>query len=144
MFRDMDIETTDNGELVIENGKLKMATAYRSVTQSTLFMAMTDISGYVPDPEFGANLGSFIGKISNTATWADMERSLRGGIIQQAVLAGDMYRINVVPIDAESALVMLKLQIETKESSDSDNEPKSITYGFKYPFMTGELEVISS
>lgn len=144
MFQGMDIETSDNGELVIENGKLKIATVYRSIIQSTLFMVMTDISGYVPNPEFGSNLGSFIGQISNTATWADMERSLRGGIIQQAVLTGDMYQINVVPIDAETAFVMLKMQIETKELTDSDNEPKSVTYGFKYPFMTGELEVISS
>ncbi len=144
MYMQRDIETNDDGELVLDKGDLKLATAYRSIAQSTLFMAMTDIGGYVPDPEFGANLGTFFGKLSNPTTWADMERSVRGGIIQQAILTGDTYQITVVPVDTETALVMLRLQIVTDEELESDDEPQSVTYGFKFPFMTGELEVISS
>ncbi len=144
MYADRDVETDDQGELILENGDLKMATAHRSVSQSTLFMAMTDVGGYIPDVEFGGNLGTFIGKISNTSTWLDMERSLRGGIVQQAILTGDTYQITVVPVDTDVALVMLKLQISTAEELSSDAEPKTVTYGFKFPFMTGDLEVISS
>ena len=144
MYFQRDIETNDDGELVLENGDLKMATVHRSIAQSTLFVSMTDIGGYVPEPEFGGNMGTFIGKVSNTSTWADMERSLRGGIIQQAILTGDTYQITVVPVDTDVALVMLKLQINTDEALASDDQPQSITYGFKFPFMTGDLEVISS
>lgn len=144
MYTQVDIETNDDGELVLDNGDLKMASVHRSISQSTLFVSLTDIGGYVPDPEFGGNLGSFIGKLSNTATWADMERSLRGGIVQQAILTGDTYQITVAPVDTDVAFVMLKLNITTEEALASDGEPKSVTYGFKYPFMTGDLEVISS
>ena len=144
MYNQRDIETDDQGELILDNGDLKMASAHRSISQSTLFVSLTDVGGYMPDPEFGGNLGTFIGKLSNTATWADMERSLRGGIIQQAILTGDTYQITVVPVDTDVALVMLKLQISTAEELSSDAEPQSITYGFKFPFMTGDLEVISS
>lgn len=144
MYASHDIETNDDGELVLENGDLSMATTYRSIVQSVLFMAMTDAGGYNPDPQFGSNLGTFFGKLSNTVTWSDMERSLRGGIIQQGVLAGNSYQINVVPVDTETALVMLKLQIATVEDLESDQEPVSITYGFKFPFLTGELEVLLS
>jgi len=144
MYNQRDIETDDQGELILENGDLKMASAHRSISQPTLFVSLTDVGGYMPDLEFGGNLGTFIGKLSNTATWADMERSLRGGIIQQAILTGDTYQITVVPVDTDVALVMLKLQINTDEALASDDQPQSITYGFKFPFMTGDLEVISS
>lgn len=144
MFNTRDIECNDDGELVLDNGDLSLATSYRSIAQSTLFMSMTDLGGYVPDTEFGGNIGTFFGKLSNSATWADMERSLRGGIIQQGILGGDSYRINVVPVDTETALVMLKLQITTDEDLESDDVPQSITYGFKFPFLTGDLEVITS
>lgn len=144
MYYEKDIETDDSGELILENGDLKMATCSRSLTQSTLFVTMTDVGDYGPVPEFGGNLGSFIGKLSGTQTWQDMEKSLRGGLHNQAILSADSYQITVVPVDTDVAFVMLKLQLVTQEDLAANREPESITYGFKFPFMTGDLEAVPS
>jgi len=134
-----DVESEDNGDLVLENGDFKTATASRSVMQALSFVMLTDYGEYTPQPLTGANLGSFIGKNNTPSTRSKMRSSIKFGLSEQGAVSPDQILLNVVPVDVDKALAILKLGAIFVEKEVADVLTESLVAGFAIPYLSGTV-----
>jgi len=133
-----DIETDDEGEIVIERGDFKLATTERTALQLTNWVVLTELADYTPFPNFGANLGEYVGYPNNSRTHRLMRQSIKEGIRIQGQYGDKDVRIAVEPIAEEEAGVLVEVL------GDFYLEPDEITMGkvllaFRYPYPNGQL-----
>ena len=135
---DRDIETDDEGEILIERGDFKLATTERSAMQLANWVSLTDFGDYTPLPGFGANLSEYMGYPNIARTHRLMRQSIREAFrIQGQYLISDV-RIAVEPIHHDEAGVFLQVLGDfflTPEETTMGN----VMLAFRYPFPNGKL-----
>lgn len=137
-----DIEITDDGDLILKNGDLKMATVAQSTAQAINFVVMTDYAEYTPAPLAAGNLGAYIGGIHNSSTRSRMISSLRLGFNTQQLLTPGELSLNIVPLSADDALVTVKLVSIYVEDDEADLLTEPLIFGYLFPYSSGIIEKV--
>jgi len=141
-----DLETTDDGDLVISNGDLKIASPLRTVAQAIDQVILTNKGDLFTEPSFGANLDEFYGKPNIDANHKLMEQSIYQAINEQGLISPGDIEIDIVPIDTDEAALLVEMKGnflnlpatgEVTFNSDFDG----LVRGYKYPFTSGRIEL---
>jgi len=140
---EIDIEGTDDGDLVLDQGDLKIATSSRSIMQAVMFLVLTDYGEYTPDPLAAGNLGSFIGSVNRSSIHAKMRGSIRYGLDQQGLIKTSNIGISVTPVSIDQALLTLRMPLVFIEKQQSDILTEPLVLGFVFPYESGKVELLS-
>lgn len=137
-----DIETDDEGEIVIERGELKTATTERTAMQLVNWVVLTDFADYTPSPAFGANIVEFIGYPNTIRTHRLMRQSIRDAFrVQGNFTMGDL-RVAVEPSDIDEAAIIVHLLGEFTLDTDEESIGP-VLLAFRFPFPNGQLQQAS-
>lgn len=142
----VDIETTDDGDLVIDSiGDFKIATPLRTLAQTINNIILTNKGELLTDTSFGANLQSFYGESNRPSTHQMMEQSIIQEVRNQGYIDLSDIEIDIVPIDQNEAALMVEIKgdfvdIETTGSFGAFM-PKynGVAMGYIYPFISGRI-----
>lgn len=140
---ELDIEATDNGDLVLQDGDFKMATSARSIMQAATFIILTDYGEYMPAPLAAGNLGSFIGQLNNKSTHIKMRSSVQLGLDFQDLIDTSDVAISIVPVSIDTAMVMLKMPLVFVEKDENDILTEPLILGFIFPYESGTVEQLA-
>ena len=134
-----DIECHDGGELMFENGDLKIATAKRSFMQSLNWLVASN-RGDTFDGDSVADLGSFFGNLNIPRTHRNMEANIRRALhFQKAFAPGDV-KVKVLPVDLNEVVVTARIFGQfIEETADETNANYDLILAYVFPFGTGKL-----
>jgi hypothetical protein len=133
-----DIETDDEGEVVIERGDFKLAHSERTAMQLANFILLTDYGDYTPDPTVGANLVEFMGHPNIRRTHILMLKNMREALRYQGYFDEANLMMGVEPIDINEAGIFVHI-IGDFGLEDEDISTSKPILGFRFPFPSGEL-----
>jgi len=142
LFLELDVETDDEGEILVEQGDLKVADSQRTAIQSANFIVLTDFGDYTPEPGIAANLGEFVGYPNSARTHNLMLQNIHEAFRLQNLFLARAIRVLVSPIAEDEAGVVLKLLADFGEA-DEQGEYGSPVLAFKYPYPDGQIEQVS-
>jgi hypothetical protein len=142
MYGNRDISTTENGDLVVDNGDLAISTASESLLRTVNFCLLTNYSGYKPERHFGASPDKFIGQQNNSNTRNEIRLHIDYYLKNQGLLMGATHSLNVVPVGNHEIAVILKINTLIIESS-TEASPQEMIIAYKYDFNNGTLEAVA-
>lgn len=134
-----DIETYDGGELLFENGDLKVAETKRSHVQALNWLVASNRGDTIAGDTV-ADLGSFFGNLNINRTHRNMEANVRRAIFFQQLFAPGDVKVKVIPIDLNEVAVTVRLfgeYVEDTAAETNANYESILAYSF--PFGTGKL-----
>lgn len=145
LYLETDVETDDGGEIQLENGDLKVATATRSHLQALNWLVMTD-AGEGPGDGPAGNLGSFFGSMNVPRTHRAMEASLRQAVIDQRLFLPNDVSFRLTKVEPSVAFLRVtflgEFFINEDEGETWDGNYQVLSYTF--PFMTAEIVKIET
>lgn len=110
IYVERDIQSGNEGDIVVgENGDLVVAESTDSVRQLLKMVIATDLNELAMSQNFGANLGSLIGKNMDEAL-DRIQSMVRDGIRRsEYIYAGDVF-VDVYPIDFDKIMMFVDLR----------------------------------
>ena len=142
MYADRDINTTENGDLIVDNGDLAISTASESLLRTINFCLLTEYGDYKPERHFGASPEKFMGYPNSSITRSNIRLHIDYFLKNQGILLGSTHTLNVIPVDNHDVAVILKINEMIIETSD-DAAPKEYIMAYKYDFNNGTLEAVA-
>ena len=142
LFLERDIETDDEGEILVERGDLKMADSQRTAIQAANFIVLTDFGDYTPVPNAAGNLGEFVGYPNSARTHNLMLQNLHEGFRLQNLFLARALKIMVSPIGVDEAGVVMRILADFGERAEDDSYGSPIL-AFKFPYPDGQIEKVS-
>jgi len=133
-----DIETDDEGEVLIERGDFKIAGTERTAMQLVNWVLLTDFADYTPYPSFGANLVEYLGYPNTSRTHRLMRQSIRDGFRVQGHFGLGEFRLGVEPSDVEEAVVIVHILGDFFLEPDEESIAP-VLLAFRFPFPSGQL-----
>jgi hypothetical protein len=99
MFRGVDIEVDDEGDLVAAaGGDIKLASPQRTLQQDVAFRVRTDHLDYTPVPFLGANLTQFVGDPNTERTGQRIVENITVSLSRDPIVPPGTYFIDAVPV----------------------------------------------
>lgn len=141
MYADIDINTTENGDLIVDNGDLAISTASESLLRTVNFCLLTNYGDYKPEREFGASPDKFLGRQNNRSMRSNIRLHMDYFLKGQGILTGPTHTLNVLPVGSHEIAVILKINEVIVENS-SEAGPKEMIVAYKYDFNNGTLEAV--
>lgn len=142
LFVSRDIETDDEGEILVSGGDLKLAGTERTAIQLVNFVVLTDWGDYTPVPRAGADLGSFIGQNNIRRTHLLMRQGLRQAFQRQKAFELPALNIEVHEIGDDTAGVLVQIRAAFDGVPVDERAYGSPVLGYKFPFPTAQIERI--
>ena len=142
LFLELDVETDDEGEILVEQGDLKLADSERTAIQSANFIVLTDFGDYTPEPAIAANLGEFIGHPNSARTHNLMLQNIHEAFRLQNLFLARAIKVVVSPIAVDEAGVVLKLLADFGQTAEEDSYGSPVL-AFKFPYPNGQIEKVS-
>lgn len=139
-----DIETDDGGDIVLENGDLKIASVKRSHLQALNFIILSNRTDML-DADAAANLAVFCGAMNLPRTHRMIEEYVRRAVDNQRLFSGGDLQVRVVPIERDAVALTVRMigtYLEDQEDDRADAASGWETLGYMYPFGTGLPERI--
>ena len=118
MYGDRDISTTENGDLIVDNGNLAVSTASNSMLRAINFCLLTVYSNYKPQKDFGASPDSFIGKPNDARTRSFIRMYIDYALKRQGILTGPNYILNVAAVSDDEVAVIIRIEEEILEEEE--------------------------
>lgn len=137
-----DIETEDDGEIVVRNGEIALASVEQSRRQYLLTWLMTTRGGFAASPQVGWGGESFFGMPNAPHTHRSMERDMAFSLGR----ANDIDRGDVemgVSGLGEEALLTVLLRGTVVEPDGTTPEEDTLLQ-FLLPFTGGEIHLAGS
>ena len=141
-----DIETTDDGDLVIDTfGDLKVASPMRTMSQCMNNLMLTDKGDLKTDPTFGANIGAYIGSKNDQMTHRNMELDIMQASEDQGAAIPKDFTVDVVPIDVDTVGVIAQIKgAYLYQPTDgltplATTSTDGVTMAYIFPFSDGVL-----
>jgi hypothetical protein len=131
-----DIETDDIGELILENGDLKLASNRRTAIQLFDFIVKTNHGEYTPAPLVCGNLAEFIGSPNIRRTHNLMRLNAFEGLRLQGVFTTSDVQLEIEPIDASIAGMVARLRLQF------DTDGATIVLAYQYPYPDGAITAL--
>lgn len=134
-----DLQSEDDGDLVVSNGDLAMASVQESLKQYLLTWTLTTRGGFTTTPEVGWGAEGFIGRPNIPFTHEAMEKDL-GYAYNQAedMNVNDMaYVVSYVDTETAAATISLNGLIFEKDGSSPS---QGIVMTFSFPFYNGQIQ----
>ncbi len=142
MYGNRDISTTENGDLIADNGDLAISTASESLLRTVNFCLLTSYSDYKPEKHFGASPDKFIGQQNDRTTRNEIRLHIDYYLKNQGLLMGSTHRLNILPVGNHEIAVILKINTLIIESS-TEASPQEMIIAYKYDFNNGTLEAVA-
>lgn len=139
-YSDVDIETDDGGEIILENGDLKLATARRSHIQAVNWSVLTNREETI-HVDAVASLLQYHGAHNNARNRGAMELAIRQALMAQRVVAGSDVKARVVSIDINKVFVRVEVFGTFLGDEDLDMPTEYQILSYIYQTDTGVLEV---
>lgn len=96
-----DFKTSDDGDLVIEGGRLAFtADEGETAKQNLIFRLQTDVFDYSPDPDIGAGLHRYAGQPNTRRTASDVERTIQEALARDSRFPPGSVRVEAVPLSS--------------------------------------------
>jgi hypothetical protein len=143
MFFDTDVDSTVDGDLVVQNGDFNAATVSDTLLRTISFCLLTEYGDYKPEKEFGGAPSNFIGKPNNSHTRDFIRLYLDYALKKQGILDGSNYSMNVVPVGDHEIAIIIKIIEEIGEFASGVSTMENII-AYKYDFNNGTLEAVHS
>lgn len=140
-----DVETDDGGDIVLENGDLKLASVKRSHLQALNYIILCNRTDLL-EPDAAANLAVFCGAMNLPRTHRLIEEYVRRAVDSQGLFSLGDLRVKVVPIERDAVALTVRMSGTYLEDQDEDREDAVSGWevlGYMYPFGTGLPERIS-
>jgi hypothetical protein len=141
-FTNRDVETDDEGEILVENGDFKLANTERTAIQLVNFVVLTDWGDYTPSPRTGANLAEYIGQHNINRTHLLMMENLRHAFNRQRALETYALEVQVHEIGDDEAGVMIQIKAVFDDLDEDERSYGSPILGYKFPFYSAQIERI--
>lgn len=105
-----DIEWDDDGDLVVDDtGDLKLASPERTVIQDIEFRLKTQYWDYAPDPQIGANLSKFVGRLNTRATGDAIKEAAYYSLVKDGRFRRDQIAVDVMPLSKAVVAILVFL-----------------------------------
>lgn len=139
-----DIETDDGGDVLFENGDLKLASVKRSHLQALNFVVLSNRTDLL-EADAAANLSVFNGSQNLPRTHRLIEEYVRRAVDNQRLFQVGDLRVRVVPVEPDAVALTVRMSGTYIEDRDVDREDPALGYevlAYLYPFGTGLPERI--
>lgn len=131
-----DIGTSFEGDIEITpNGDIKLANPVETRSAVANFLLRTDNGGYAPDLLLGCNLGSFVGRLSNSENLQEMESNILRSLAEKVYSLADIDAV-VVPFDINEVLCVVTLA-GTYELSGAPQTINGERLAYTFPYIDG-------
>jgi len=143
LYTQSDLETYDGGEIMFEDGDVKLASVKRSHVQALNWLIASN-RGDTINGDSLADLGAFFGDLNIPRTHRNMEANIRRALFFQRMFIGGDVTTKIIPIDENEVVVTVRLRGEFAERSADDLEIGYDTVlAYRFPFGTAKLEKIN-
>ena len=142
IYMTRDLETDDGGEIVLENGDLKVASVKRSHIQALNWLLASN-RGDVLDGDTVADLGSWFGRLNIDRNHRSMESECRRAISEQKLFGPGDVRLSVVPIGPNVAAVTARMFGTYIEPIGLEDDALPTFLGYVFSFGVGQLQRVS-
>lgn len=136
----IDIETDDGGEIVLENGDLKLATARRSHLQAVNWSVLTNRPETIHQDAV-ADLNGYHGRKNVQINRAAMETAIRQALRAQGVVAPSDVFVRVVSVDISKVFIRVEVTGSYVGDDDTDFVEEHQILSYIYQTDTGVLEI---
>lgn len=131
-----DISTSFEGDIELTpNGDVKLANPVETRSAVANFLLRTDNGDYTPDPLLGCNLGSFVGRLSNSENLQEMESNILRSLAEKVFSLTDVDAV-VVPFDINEVLCV----VTTAGTYELSGTPQTIDgerLAYTFPYIDG-------
>ena len=120
MYDSIDLKIDSEGDLEISGtGDLKLATPSETLQQDILFRLKTEHADYVPIPNIGANLRSFVGEPNNERTGKAVAENVHISLTKDLLIPPPLLFVDAVPLSIHTLglLVMYSGLVEGQEDA---------------------------
>lgn len=146
IYTDIDIEITDDGDLVLEDGDLKSATPLRTTAQAIHIAILTNKGELATETLWGADIQTFYGERNTAETRNYIQLNILEALRTQGLIKLDDIEVDVIPTDIHKAAIIVSLDgsfINTDPNLDNYGAfvslPDGLTMAYAYPFTGGPL-----
>lgn len=131
-----DISSNFQGDLnLTANGDLELANPVDTRSAIANFLLRTDNGDYAPDPLLGCNLGSFVGRLSNSENMQEMESNILRSLTEKVFSLIDVDAV-VVPFDVNEVLCVVTTA-GTYELSGTPQTVNGKRLAYTFPYIDG-------
>ena len=131
-----DIATNFEGDIELSlNGDVKLADPVETRSSVANFLLRTDNGDYIPDPLLGCNLGSFVGRLSNSENMQEMESNILRSLTEKVFSLIDVDAV-VVPFDINEVLCVVTTA-GTYELSGTPQTVNGKRLAYTFPYIDG-------
>ena len=136
-----DLQATDDGDLVIENGALVVAGVAQSQRQLIVNILSTSRGDYPGDPNVGWGNERFAGRPNTPETHKAMERDLAIALASHPDVSPVDLDFVVAPVDEQTVSIVLIHRGNFYEP-DGKLATDPVILSWRFALQTGKLEIL--
>lgn len=111
MIKARDIQTTDDGDLVVgANGDFTLASAARTVVQDIVFRIRTEANDFRIHPTLGADIAKYQGQKNSRAVADRIKAAVFKALVADGRFRASTVAVEVVPIEVDEVVLLVAIR----------------------------------